>query len=550
MCFQAGVSTYGLQVAIITDVHPTEHFYSFDVWWVKTGATLTVTAVDSVSRVVNAHGSDCESCGHDKKLRDSKRLTNLRMCLNIFKYHIGVDLQTPPASAEPHFASAPQIIVDNSHCTTSLTLLDVYESFLGMSGDASGSVTDIVAPFSFHIFSPGAVAAYAYVKLPGHWQIIVPAGWTLPRNLHRSAATKHLRLHNSNRYTFLPDPGGSTSTAVVTSCAGSQFMKMVPLMDSRQLPTLEFYSLRMVLVLNVLLSCFQPDSDPYLVVSPSVSIASPPPPDLAADLSGWFAFCDITGRGSVSLEEVVQGLWRSCGQGLDAHTLSSMRASVEAVWSQVFGGAVDFAPSISALPSLGLKPLHQQQAAALMATITQEVFLEDDGVGFALAQHVVPLFRSLDRLFLQVRAAGVLSVDAAGRSIITLPSGCAITRQHVYDLLTVQQGDEAETALILQQMHPSLAAALSPCVSTLAPAPPTGFSATPSLQATPSVHPPTLEEFSTLAHPAVRVCALAARDIYYCTDGGGCEGSADTSSCHEKIEWQHLSSGRCLPLSR
>jgi hypothetical protein len=143
----------------------------------------------------------------------------------------------------------------------------------------------------------------------------------------------------------------------------------------------------------------------------------------------------------------------------------------------------------------------------------------------------------------------------------------------VYDLLLAQQGDTEDTWKILQQMHPSLAVLSSSSVppsvtiddcdddvnvddDDILSLPPLPFTSPGS-----STVPPSENGYSTLAHPAVRVCALAARDIYFSTTGT-CTGTtsdddgdddciwhppvpSSVSSCSgEEIKWRHISSGQ------
>ena len=565
-------STYGLQAAIISDVHPTELYYSFDLWWVKTGATLTVTAVNSTDRVVTAHGENCESYGRDKHLYDSKRLTNFRMCLNIFKYYNSEnrsDILPPdlPAAtvSSPYFLNAPFLLIDNSLGTNPVKIMDVCVSFSSsLSSDFNNSITDIVSPFIFHQFAPITVQAYAYVRLPNHSQVIFPEDWELPQKFFSMLAMKHLRLHNYNRYTLLTDPGLNMSTVVVTSMLkGKEYMKIVP-MDVRGLSNCQV--LRLVLVLNVLTSCFQSDSDPYLAVhrhnehNLSLSLSSgggggafsTAPPDMAADLPAWFAFCDTSNSGSLSQEEIVKGLKLSFGKDLDEKTLDGMRSSVMSIWSQVFGDAIDF--KVSEATSTSGVGLAQNNAIHHMK-ISLEVFMEEDGIGPTLAEYLYPLHHSLDHLFDRVKAVAMQSHDRTGRCILTLESGCAITRQHIYNILLAQNGDVDETWQMLQHMHPGLAAESALPLSSPHPPPQPSESLSPS----PTV---LLDEYTSLTHPAVRVCALAARDIYLCTSGNPSDGLDAMSLCspppppptgtgvealdNDHIQWQHISSGKNL----
>ena len=533
-------------------MHPTEHYYSYDLWWVKTGATLTVSAVDPLRRVVDAHGGDCESYGRDKRLYDAKRATNLRMCLNLFKQNYTEICRPAVPTTGPlcHFATAPYLLIDNSLSTTSVKIMDFLESCLPLSSDSSASIEDISAPYSFHIFAPGTVTAYAYVKLPRNTQIILPDDWTLPKDFNKILALKHLRLHNTNRYTLLMDPCAGKSTVIVTSSMGSQYMKIIPVGGMR-----ENHVQRLVLVLNVLLSCFDPDSDPYLVGN-LVPVAGQPqtsgermgsfsqPPEIVSDLPGWFNFCDVTSRGSVTQEEIVQGLIKSFGKDLDESSLGRMRESVASIWSQVFGNAIDY--GASDFPAEFLEP-HE---AINKMRISLEVFMEEDGVGMTLKEYFVPIYQSLDHLFSMIKSAATVTerVDEGGRIILALPSGCAITRQHILDILLGQHGDVKDTELILQQMHPSLTGVLNMELS--APSAPPQFLPLPATRSDiePSVNFawPSPAEYSTFNHPAVRVCALASRDIYYCASGT-CDGSEDIPHeipAYEKIQWQHLSSGK------
>jgi len=545
---QGVLSANGLQVAVISDIHPAELYHSCDLWWVKTGATLTVTEVDSSRRVVTAQGDDCESYGRAKKLYDAKRPTNLRMCLNLFKHHA---IATPPSTdPDPYFASAPCLLIDNSHSSTAVELLDIFESFMPLSTN-SCAMTAISAPFPFHIFAPGTVSTYAYVKLPHNLQVLWPGDWPLSDDCRLSRACKHLQLHNSNRYTLLMDPCTDKSTVVVTSSTGSQYMKVVPL----PLPSSnDQFVQRLVQVLNVLLSCFEPGSDPYLVgrlenhAGGESKVLSSPPPDLVTDLAAWFKYCDTTNRGSVSQAEIVEGLKRTFGKDLDAATLGKLQQSVASIWGQVFSGSIDYAASHVASPCLGA-----EQDVIHEMNISLEVFLEEEGLGTTLAEYVAPLYQNLDLIFNRIRAVSEVSesVDGIGRTILSLSSGCAITRQHIFDILVSQHGDAGETQLILQQMHPTLAPVLGNINLADPSAPPLPESKLPSPQ--PSAHSlswPSSEDFSTLDHPEVRVCALASRDIYLCASGtgsdegcGSSEGTQRNISEYERIKWSHLASG-------
>lgn len=599
-------STYGLQAAIITDVHPTEHYYSFDLWWVKTGATLTVTAVDFTDRVVIAHGVDCESYGRGKQLYDMKRLTNLRMCLNIFKYYNynsedTADISPPDPAittiSTPNFLCAPFLLVDNSHGTSAVKIMNVDNSFASFSSDANNSITDIATPFVFRNFAPDTVKPYAYIGLPGHTQIIWPEDWDLPINFFSILALKHLRLYNSNRYTFVMDPGLNRSTVVVTSLLrGKEYMKIVPMtLGAGDARNSNSQVLRLVLVLNVLLSCFQPDSDPYLAVrqanacdssssSSSSSLLdlrmgettggrgqglSPPShaaPDMAAALPAWFAFCDASNSGCLSQEEIVEGLRLSFAKDLDESTVDGMRRSLAAIWSQVFGDAIDFEASETANTSDTAVERHE---AIHRMKISLEVFMEEDGIGPTLAEYIYPLHRGLDLLFQRVEAVASPSRDSAGRCILTLESGCAITRQHIYNILLAQHGDADETWQILQQMHPSIPALASSSNVTATPTPiPAATTTSPSQSPPPAPPLPqpqascnvVLDDYTSLTHPAVRVCALAARDIYSCTSGNVSDdesgvvslppppppsgGTGDAPLLNDQIQWLHISSGK------